>query len=182
MLREQPFFYALLCNVFLGVIWHFTTFFLCIYTKPSSFSPQRKMFLPRGWERDGKFYSDVLRINQWKDLLPQHTGKDGFSKAHLDDVSVEYLDRFIMETCRGEWNHIMNCRLWIILILINEAPMGIGLSLCVIAGNLPFAMIQRYNRLRLQKLRKALLRRRRQTEKQKSTGLSGRQTEDANIR
>lgn len=139
------------------------------------------MFLPRSWERNGKFYSNVLRINQWKDWLPQHTGKDGFSKEHLDNISIEYLDRFIMETCRGEWNHVMNCRFWIVLILINDLPIGIFLSLCVIAGNLPFAMIQRYNRLRLQRLRKVILRRTKQESKQHE-GLSGRETKDADTR
>lgn len=159
MLKDQPFWNALLINILLGAVWHYATFFLCISIDKKFFDPNRKMYKPHKWERDGKFYSDVLKINKWKDFLPQHVGKDGFSKDHLDDVSVEYLDEFIMETCRGEWNHSMNCLFAIALLLMNDLLFGIILSIALLLGNLPFAIIQRYNRFRLQKLRKTIIRR-----------------------
>lgn len=158
MLREQPFLNALLINILLGAVWHYATFFLCVFKNTAAFSPERKMFQPHKWEKDGRFYADALKINKWKDSMPQHIGKDGFSKDHLDDISLDYIDRFIMETCRGEWNHKMNCLFFIILLIINNLWMGIFLSLCLFIGNLPFVFIQRYNRLRLQKLKKTLLR------------------------
>lgn len=158
MLKDQPFFNALLINILLGAVWHYATFFLCISINKSFFDPNRKMYQPHKWERGGKFYSDVLKINKWKDFLPQHVGKDGFSKDHLDDVSIEYLDEFIMETCRGEWNHTMNCLYAIALLLMNDLPFGILLTIALFLGNLPFAVIQRYNRFRLQKLRKTIIR------------------------
>ncbi|MGN0470510.1 MAG: hypothetical protein ACI4GV_06315 [Acutalibacteraceae bacterium] len=158
MLKDQPFLNALLINILLGAVWHYATFFLCISINKSAFDPNRKMYQPHKWEKGGKFYSDVLKINKWKDFLPQHVGKDGFSKDHLDDVSIEYLDEFIMETCRGEWNHTMNCLFAIALLLMNDLPFGIFLTIALLLGNLPFAVIQRYNRFRLQKLRKTIIR------------------------
>lgn len=158
MLRDQPFVNAMLANIILAAIWHYVTFFLCVSIDTKFFDADRKMYQPHKWENGGKFYNDVLKINRWKDLMPQHIGKDGFSKDHLDDVSIEYLDEFIMETCRGEWNHTMNCALAIVLIIINDLIMGIVLSILLFIGNLPFALIQRYNRFRLQKLRKTLIR------------------------
>ena len=158
MPRDQSFLNAMIINILLAAVWHFATFIICVSVNTSFFDPEKKMYHPKKWERDGKFYSDVLKINRWKDLLPQHIGKDGFSKDHLDDVSVEYLDEFIMETCRGEWNHTMNCMLSIILVIINNLIIGLVLSLLLFLGNLPFAIIQRYNRFRLQKLRKTIIR------------------------
>lgn len=158
MLREQPFFNALLINLLLSAVWHYATFFLCISIPATAFDEKRKMYKSCKWEKDGKFYNDVLKINKWKDFLPQHVGKDGFSKDHLDDVSIEYLDEFILETCRGEWNHSMNCMFGIVLVVMNNLAMGITLTIILLLGNLPFAIIQRYNRFRLQKLKKTIIR------------------------
>ena len=98
-----------------------------------------------------------MRIHKWKDRLPQHIAKDGFSKSHLTNVSIEYLDEFIMETCRGEWLHLTDCLLVVVLLLINSFPIGLLFAFLDCIGNLPFAIIQRYNRFRMLQLRKKVL-------------------------
>ncbi len=158
MLREETFFHAIIINIFLGCIWHLITFIVCVSVHPSFFSADKKMYRPHQWEREGKFYQDVLKINKWKDALPQHIGKDGFSKDHLDDISVPYLDEFIMETCRAEWNHTMNCLYSIVLFIMNNLDVALILTAVLFILNLPFAVIQRYNRFRLQKLRRIMIR------------------------
>ena len=160
MINEQSTVNAVIINIILGVIWHYAMMFLCMGMNPSAFSPDRKIYLPHKWEHDGKFYQDFLKINQWKDYLPQHIGKDGFSKDHIDDVSIEYIDRFILETCRGEWNHKMNCVFVIVLFTLNGVThVSVVLSCMTLVGNVPFFIIQRYNRFRLQRLKKTILRR-----------------------
>lgn len=166
MLRDQSFINTLLINLLLGAVWHYATFFLCISISTSAFDSRRKIYQPHKWEKDGKFYNDVFKINKWKDFLPQHIGKDGFSKDHIDDVSIEYIDEFILETCRGEWNHSMNCLFAIPLLLMNDLLMGIILTILLWLGNVPFAVIQRYNRFRLQKLRKTLVRKQERANRQ----------------
>lgn len=168
MLKEQSFLNALVIDLLLGAAWHYVIFFLCVSIKTSFFDPSKKMYQPHKWERGGRFYSDVLKINRWKDMLPQHIGKDGFSKDHLDDVSVEYLDEFIMETCRGEWNHTMNCLFSVVLFIMNDFWMALLLTGCLLLGNLPFALIQRYNRFRLQKLRAVMVKREKRAAKAES--------------
>lgn len=158
MLREQSFFSMLVINILVTFLWHFAVFIICILAGKSFFDPDKKMYLPKKWEREGRFYSDILKINSWKDKMPRYTGKNGFSKEHLETLSLEYLDEFIMETCRGEWNHTANCLLSLVLMIINKPLEGIVLSLLVLWGNLPFAMIQRYNRFRLRKVRQIMLR------------------------
>ena len=141
MLRNEPLLNALLINLLLGTIWHYATFFLCISIKIEHFDSKRARYQPRKWEKNGKWYADHLKINKWKDFLPQHIGKDGFSKDHLDDVSIEYLDEFILETCRGEWNHIANCCFAVVLFIINPFWTAFILTILLFLGNLPFAII-----------------------------------------
>lgn len=158
MLREQHILCVLTVNLFFCAAWHIVVFILCVNINTCFFSPDRRLYRPHKWERDGRFYSSFLKINKWKDLLPQHTGKNGFSKEHFEGVSLEYIDMFIMETCRGEWNHTMNCVLTVFLFALNDLLTAAVFSLLVIAGNLPFMIIQRYNRLRLQRVRNCILR------------------------
>lgn len=166
MLDNQSFMNVLIINLLLGTVWHYIVFFVCISVNTKLFDPKRKMYLPHKWENNGKFYNDVFKINRWKDSLPQHIGKDGFSKDHIDDLSIEYIDEFIMETCRGEWNHIMNCLFTVVLFLINNFLTALVFTALLLIGNMPFALIQRYNRFRLQKLRKMLVRRKKRTDGQ----------------
>ena len=159
MSGEDTFIASMIVNILLGGVWHLISFVICVSVDTSFFDPGKKMYLPHKWERNGRIYSDVLKINKWKDNLPQHIGKDGFSKEHLDDVvSVEYIDKFIMETCRVEWNHTTNCLYTLVLFALNDFFTAMVLTLILLLVNLPFALIQRYNRFRLQKLRKAILR------------------------
>lgn len=158
MLKELPPVDTLIIDLLLGILWHYATFFLCIFRSRKAFSPERRMFRAHSWERDGKIYSSLLKINRWKDHLPQHIGKKGFSKNHLDGVSPDYLDEFILETCRGEWNHRANCWFALVLFILNPFGLALLLTLLLLLGNMPFAVIQRYNRFRLQKLKQTLLR------------------------
>lgn len=147
----------LFLNILVIGVWHVSVFIACIKLPPSYFDCNKSRFRPREWERGGRWYRDKLKINVWKDKVPQHVGKDGFSKSHITDVSIEYLDQFIMETCRGEWNHTTDT-FCIVFVLIMNPPWGLFCSFLILLGNLPFAAIQRYNRFRLLTVRKKLLR------------------------
>ena len=62
-----------------------------------------------------------------------------------------------IETCRGEWNHIANCYFAVVLFIINPFWTAFILTILLFLGNLPFAIIQRYNRFRLVKLKNTLI-------------------------
>ena len=145
-------------NFWIVVLWHVAFFLACIKLPESRFDFQRSRFMPRDWEKGGRWYRDKLRIQEWKDKVPQFVSKDGFSKEHFTDMSLEYLDEFIMETCRAEWTHMNNCISVVVLLIVNPISVGLVVSFMVLLGNVPFAIIQRYNRFRLLVLRKKLLR------------------------
>ncbi len=115
------------------------------------FDPARAEFRTQRWEAGGEFYRIHLRVDRWKGYLPTFAGPNGFSKKTLATTEPDYLARFIVETCRGESNHVraivsvIGMKLW--------TPFDLWLFIFVIAlvGNLPFIIVQRYNRPRLQR-------------------------------
>ncbi len=158
MLRNLSFINMLLSNFLIIGLWHLVVFFMCLRMPLASFNPSKGRFVQKDWERGGLWYRDKLKIQVWKDKLPQYIGKSGFSKQHLNGLSIDYIDRFIEETCRGEWMHMKNCICSIIILIINPLLVGLVTSFFIVLGNLPFAIVQRYNRFRLQILRKRRIR------------------------
>lgn len=108
----------------------------------------------RAWERDGRIYERRLRIRTWKRWLPE--GGDfyegGFSKRHLQGRDRSHLERFVAETRRAELTHwaLLACSP---LFLLWNRPL---IAACMVAfgvvANLPFVIVQRYNRARLVRL------------------------------
>jgi glycosyl-4,4'-diaponeurosporenoate acyltransferase len=109
---------------------------------------------PKRWERDGRFYENVLAIKSWKNKLPDAAGwfRGGFPKANLRASSPEYLARFLRETWRGELVH------WLALLAVpffcvwNPWWAMLVNATYAIAANLPCILVQRYNRARFQRL------------------------------
>ena len=158
MLRHASFFGLFFWNSFIIGIWTWVTFLLCERMPEAMLDPQRPIFVAHPWEHGGRWYRDSLKIQLWKDRLPQHIGKGGFSKKHMTSDSISYLDAFIRETCRGEWMHRKNLFSAVIMLIVDPPLVGLLGSLFVVLANLPFAIVQRYNRFRLQTLRKRRLR------------------------
>ena len=164
VLRDLSGLQIFLWSVIIIAAWHVAVFLACVKIPTAFFDATKSRYLPKKWEKGGRWYRDNLKIQLWKDKLPQHIGKGGFSKEHLTDVSIEYLDEFIMETCRGEWMHLTNCLCGVVMLVVNSLGIGLLFAFLILLGNLPFAVIQRYNRFRLQILRKRRLRELRTTE------------------
>ena len=157
MLQTLSYFPMLFLNLILVGAWHMTFLTLCQKRPDHSYRPTARLYRPHAWEREGRWYRDHLNINAWKDRLPQFIAKDGgFSKGHLRSLSPAYLDRFVRETCRGEWMHTCNAFCMVPILLLNAPLVGVTLSAFVFLGNVPFVMIQRYNRFRLQALQRHL--------------------------
>ncbi len=146
-----------LASAALCAVYHLGVFLLCVYLPPRAFDPRKRRYQPLGFEQNGKWYQKRLRINQWKDRLPQHVGKGGFSKERLAAPSPAYLDAFILETCRSEWYHT-GCLLLVLPLgaISLLYPSRLVIVLAVLALHLPFWPIQRYNRFRLAALKERL--------------------------
>ncbi|MDR1768887.1 MAG: hypothetical protein LBR32_10810 [Propionibacteriaceae bacterium] len=115
------------------------------------FDPARRWFRTRRWEHGGDFYRRAMAIDRWKDKLPTLEGRTHFDKKHLAGNQAEYLEQFIVETCRSESNHVRAITSVVVMRL--WTPLSLWLLCLAVAtvGNLPFICIQRYNRPRLQR-------------------------------
>lgn len=108
------------------------------------------------FENNGKFYEKFFHILKWKDHLPQFSNitKIGFKKDSIKSISVDYLETFYIETIRAELTHFFLIIFAPFYFTVNEYTAGFKIFavLSNIFGNIPFIMVQRYNRPRIQAL------------------------------
>lgn len=118
------------------------------------FHPQTWFFQTFPFERTGKCYEWIFLVRFWKDWLPDGAGwfKGGFPKRNLAKADPAYLQRFIVETCRGETVHWLAFSAAGIFFLWNEAWVGWIMVGYGFLSNTPCIVVQRYNRARLRRI------------------------------
>ncbi|MBR2023064.1 MAG: hypothetical protein IJ996_00920 [Clostridia bacterium] len=113
-------------------------------------------------QKEKKFY-EKLKIRKWKDKIPEIGHFTGFRKNKIaQPQSVEYVERFLLEACYGELGH-----LWIMpigfvilaLFFISETWIALAIPVAIINAilNVLPVFVLRYNRYKLEILRKNLL-------------------------
>ena len=120
----MKFLYALLYIAALGILSHFVGQAL----PRAWFSAERFPYRAAEWEKGGKVY-EKLGIKRWKDFLPDMSRimPDMVKKKMTKQSREQGMGVLIAETCVAECVHF-----WLIVL-----------------GNVPFMIIQRYNRPRL---------------------------------
>lgn len=104
----------------------------------------------RAWEREGRAY-ERIRIRRWKDRLPEAGAlfRGGISKRALPAGGRGAIEQFVPETRRAEYAHwwcIAASPVFVVWNPLWVVPVMVGYAVAV---NLPFVLIQRYNRLRV---------------------------------
>lgn len=122
----------------------------------TKFNSEKQPYAPQKWENGGEYY-ERFNIRQWKDKLPDMSKiKRKMTPKRLKGKVNRYsLERLVQETCVAERVHRalitvgFGC-LWIY-------PDG-GMFVAIIwsIGQLPYIMIQRYNRPRLKRVAQRL--------------------------
>ena len=107
-------------------------------------------YAPNKWENGGYFYKK-LRIEAWKRALPDKSRymRTMVRKSIEDNRSSEHLKCLIEETCVAELVHWLLLLVGQLLRLFSESAVGVVASILYSLSNVPFIMIQRYNRPRL---------------------------------
>lgn len=102
------------------------------------------------WEKNGTIYNK-LRIQKWKDRVPDMSKyvKTMFAKEIVSARDPKYTHRLILETCVAELVHYVLILLSPIFTQYMDGIYGNIASVLYVLGNLPFVLIQRYNRPRL---------------------------------
>jgi glycosyl-4,4'-diaponeurosporenoate acyltransferase len=145
---ELPFWWILILNcigwptIQMGLAWLFTQM-------PAKWFDTSSNLMEEEW-----IHCRVFHVHRWKDRLPDAAGwfTGGFSKRSLAAAEPDYLRRFIRETRRGELCHWGALAFVPIFFLWNPWWADLVCLSYAVAANLPCIIVQRYNRLRLQKL------------------------------
>ncbi|MBQ7948808.1 MAG: hypothetical protein IJ284_03505 [Clostridia bacterium] len=112
--------------------------------------------------KEKKFY-EKLKIRMWKDKIPEIGHFTGFRKNKLvDPQSVEYVDRFLLESCYGELGHFLSLFFGFTVLLLYPIswvwiPLAIPVAIVNFFLNLPSILVLRYNSYKLVVLKKSLL-------------------------
>lgn len=145
------------CVVFLLII-SFLSFFLGRILPKNAFHADRFPYKPFKFEKNGKVY-EKIHIRQWQNKVPDMSRILPFmmpAKKMSGDYSNK-LPRMIQETCVAEFIHGLNSLLGLACIAICPDIGGVIIALVyALVLNVPFMLIQRYNRPRLVALSKQI--------------------------
>lgn len=138
--------YAALYVAALGILSHFVGQAL----PRAHFDPQKFPYRSADWENGGKVY-EKLGIKHWKDRLPDMSKiMPDMVKKKMSAVKSQGMDVLIAETCVAECVHWALILLSLGIFFFWRGALAVVFWLVYnLLGNLPFIIIQRYNRPRL---------------------------------
>ena len=122
------------------------------------FDPEKKPYAPWKLENGGELYRK-MRVHKWKDKLPDMSRISPMmvkKSISFGNASSEAISKIVTETCVAELIHdaLILCAPG--LYLIWPDPIGAVIAVAYALGNIPFIIIQRYNRPTLLKLARRL--------------------------
>lgn len=103
------------------------------------------------FEARGRCYDRWLRLRAWKDRLPEAGSlfNGGLSKARMSGFDRSNFVALAAATRRAELVHRSNVGFGFTFGLWNSWPIGVFMALFGIVVHLPFIVVQRYNRARV---------------------------------
>ncbi len=141
------------CIIYLSAIG--VTFFLIGRVLPKKwFRPDKLPFRSLNFEKNGSIYVN-LGIKKWKDVLPDMSRIVPLlipSKKMPPVYTIPRLEAMIQETCIAEWIHVLLCLMGYGCVFLWEGKGGWFAFLLYVLGNIPYIMIQRYNRPKLMRI------------------------------
>lgn len=154
MLIELNIFGLIVVNSLAWLFFHLSISLLFMRIPDSYYNKQQTWYEPFEWEENGAFWQKHLKVKQWKDRLPEASSfiKSMYDKKNINDLSLEALQKFITETKRGEHTHWVSMLPAPLFFLWNPAWAGWLMILYAFFANIPFIIIQRYNRPRLKRI------------------------------
>lgn len=141
------------CLIYLAAIG-LVSFLIGRILPKSWFRFDAALFRPFSFEKNGKIYVK-LGVKKWKERVPDMSRIVPFimpSKKLPKTVDCAQLSLMLQETCIAEWIHAALCIAGAGCIFLWKGVGGWIIFILNIIGNLPFIIIQRYNRPKLVRL------------------------------
>lgn len=148
----------LVLNIVLWPIYHLAISKITLHTPDHRFQQDTWLYKEKPWEKQGRFYEDVLRIRAWKKFIPDGATlfNEGFKKKQLQGTQQPYLIKFIEETRRAEYSHLLQIIPCVTFFIFNDFWIAMIMVAYALLFNIPLIWVQRYNRIRFQRLVKRL--------------------------
>ncbi|MEA4889972.1 MAG: hypothetical protein VB070_10970 [Clostridiaceae bacterium] len=128
---------------------------ICLNLPDHFFSPDSFFYRTHRFERNGLIYNRLFFVKHWKHLLPDGGAawkKRGFRKKRLNNYTEQYLNRFLIESARGEMTHWLAIFPFWVFGFFTPPEVPWIMLLYALAVNFPCIIVQRYNRPRVQRL------------------------------
>ena len=147
-------FWTLFLDISVWVVIHLGFSYACSMIPLNKLNPGNCWYRIKNFEDEGNIYTGFFKIKKWKHFVPDGAElfKNSFPKKKLQSYSPEYLRIFTLETCRGELTHCLQILPAGIFFLWNIWWVGIIMIVYALCVNIPCILLQRYNRIRLQKV------------------------------
>lgn len=139
------------------IVWpalQFSASAICRKLKDIHFQYNRSIYRTREWEYEGKVYERFTKVHKWKRFLPDGAsiGKSGFRKKHMASFSKDYIERYLVESCRAELTHwLAIAPFWVFGFFAPIRVVAYMLAYAL-AVNIPCIIAQRYNRPRMARM------------------------------
>lgn len=146
--------WMLILSIFLWFIFQVSAARISHKLPDKWLSANNFLFKQRKWEKDGKFYWQIFKVKKWKKFLPDGAAvhKEDYKKKNIHDFSEENLNRFLIESCRAEINHLLAITPFWIFGFFVPTVVILYMFIYALFINAPCIIVQRYNRPRIIKL------------------------------
>jgi glycosyl-4,4'-diaponeurosporenoate acyltransferase len=150
MLIELSIIWTIIINIILWFVIQMSFAYIITIIPANFINTKSRIYQKLRFEKDGKIYENIFKIKSWKDSLPDGAAlfKKGFRKKSMVSKDIEYLKRFVIETCRAELAHWLVILFSPVFFIWNPLWAGIIMILYAFLANLPCIIAQRYNRER----------------------------------
>jgi len=138
-------------NVFVFILLSVVNTFFSLRLPEFILDYKNWLYQERKWEDGGKVYQRIFKVKNWKNELPELSDflKPIFPRKHITAFDEKHIQKYLLESCRAElthWGIILSSFLFGIWSGFLETLFMIFLALGL---NLPYVIIQRYNRPRI---------------------------------
>lgn len=140
---------VILCFVLWGGFQSLAAF-ICFLIPDIYYKPGSWVFRSHKWEKEGKIYVKILKVNKWKKYLPDGGAafKKGYKKRNFTNYTRQGMEKYLVESCRGEMSHWLAIIPFWVFGFIAPIWIIIPMFLYALAINIPCIVAQRYNRPR----------------------------------
>lgn len=144
----------LILDAFAWLLIHLSIGFWCSRIPASWFDPNSRFYRSYRWERGGKIYQRFFRVRAWKEFMPNGGSLYGshFSIKTLPSHSMEYVERWLRESCRSELCHWLMILPGFLFFLWNSVHLAWAMVAYAVLNNIFPIVLQRFNRPRMQRL------------------------------